>query len=735
MMMLMRILTIMTILIIIISSINFFSSNSYSNKSNGHDCEIQNYINLKETNINNSLLKFPLVFSKNNGQINNNSIKFYIQNTGICFTNSGMLIELKDSMENEGIKLHNQRFEKSLDLYDKQKQNKFLKQQRIIIKQEILNARIIQPIGKNQLEWNSNFFYGNDSSKWCTGVPNYAEIYYQNIYNGIDLRYYFSNNGLKYDFIVHPGADYKQIKIKYQGAEKLLINNKGDLIIKNKIKDIIDSDLFIYQNRNKPLESKFQLWNESEYGFTILGDYNKKEKLIIDPHLVMKSSTMIGGINWDSGFDIRIDKSGNIYLTGTTSSANFPITPDGINTSYNGGLYDIIISKFNNNLTKLLYSTFIGGSGYEYGINLELDNNNNICLSGDTSSQDFPITLNAYDDSYNEQPPSTGPDLFALKLNQSGSKLLFSTYIGGNYGDYCSSLVLDKSNNFIISGTTNSTNFPTTLNAYDLSFNGYQDAFFLRLNHNGTNVTYSTYLGGSNYDGISDILLDKSENLCMTGMTTSIEFPITSNAFDNTYNGGPWSDAFFIEFDMKSSTLNYSTFIGGNKTDIGEKINIDQSGSIVIIGETDSSDFPMTTGVYDSSYNGGSIDAFILKLNHSKLNLNFSTFLGGNKLDRALGIALDSMNNFIVAGYSNSNDFPVTDDAMKNYNVGVDGFIAKLSNDGSKVIYSSFIGGSNSDIFYNIVADLNGNLYLTGETNSTDFKTTEGVFNRFRQDA
>ena len=267
--------------------------------------------------VNNLLTSVPQVFTENRGQLENNEVRFYDQDGAIWFTDDGVWFELREYAETR-------------DQGDSNPLKGFkppepMEYKRVILKQEFVGANHVQPVGRERLSWNSNFFYGNDSSKWCPGVPNYAEIWFENIYDGIDLRYYTAKSGLKYDLIVYPGAVVDQIRIKYTGSEGLEIDGFGNLIIKTPIKDIMDSELFIYQDYNglqHTVNGKFMIYNNLEYGFEILQDYNKYEVLVIDPNVTLDYSTYIGGTNRDligaglidSSGGIAIDSTGNAFI-------------------------------------------------------------------------------------------------------------------------------------------------------------------------------------------------------------------------------------------------------------------------------------------------------------------------------------------------------------------------------------------------------------------------------------
>ena len=672
--------------------------------------------------VNKLLSNMPQAFTENRGQLENDEVRFYAQGGGLWFTNDGVWFEIREEkkLESRESSVGSQ----ELRLATEDWRLKTGEYRRVILKQEFVGANPVRPEGKQRLSWNSNFFYGNDSTKWRTDVPNYQEIYYKNIYDGIDLRYYTNKKGLKYDFIVHPGADIHQIRVKYVGIEGLEINNFGNLIINTSIKDIIDRNLFIYQNYSgsqHQVRGRFKILNNLEYGFELLNNYRKQEILVIDPRL--EYSTYIGGSNSESGRGIAVDSIGNAYITGWTNSSNFPTTT-GIN--YNGGKGDVFILKLNSMGSELIYSTFIGGGGGDGGMGIAVDSKGNAYVTGSTISSDFPTTPRANDTSYN----GGTADVFVLKLNSSGSKLIYSTFIGGIYTDEGLDMAIDTTSNVFVSGYTTSLDFPTTPGAFDTKLNGNNlTGFVFKLNWNGSALIYSTFLGGTELDLGTGIAIDSTGNAFVSGWTMSSDFPTTLEAYDTTYNGG--DDAFVLKLDQNGSALLYSTYIGGSKREgfIYHNIAIDSFGNAFIAGITESSDFPTTSNANDTSHNGGELDVFVLKLDQNGSKLIYSTFIGGSDLDRVGGIAVDLTGNAYVAGRTKSSDFPTTADAYdKSYNGQEDVFVLKLNWNGSRLIYSTFLGGNGTEYCLSIGLDLSNNIYIMGRTWSSDFPTTPGAF-------
>jgi len=311
--------------------------------------------------------------------------------------------------------------------------------------------------------------------------------------------------------------------------------------------------------------------------------------------------------------------------------------------------------------------------------------------------------------------------------------LEYSTYLGGSSFDYAEGIAIDGNRNAYVTGWTGSSDFPTTPSAYDISIDGYADVFITKINASGTDLIYSTFLGGSLGSSPPDcgyaIAVDGNGNAYVAGDTASNDFPTTPGAYDTSYND--WRDAFITKLNSTGTDLIYSTFLGGAKNDICYGITIDVNGNAYVTGDTGSTDFPTTTGVYDTTYNGGDSDVFITKLNSTGSGLVYSTYLGGSTWERGLSIAIDGSGNAYLTGDTTSTDFPAISGAYDtSYNGGEwDAFITKLNSSGSTLLYSTYLGDNSNDCGSGIDIDGNGNAYVTGVTNSTDFPTTPGAYN------
>jgi hypothetical protein len=586
----------------------------------------------------------------------------------------------------------------------------------------------------SQLPGRTNYFIGNDPSKWHADVPRYARVAYQDVYPGVGMAFYGVQRQLEFDFMVAPGASPTPIRLGVSGVSRIWIDDAGNLRLASPAGDLLLHKPVAYQEKDDgrhPVEARFVLTASNQVGFQV-GDYDRSRELVIDPSVTY--ATYLGGSFEDDGNAIAIDTSGNAYITGQTTSTNFPIVPGSYRTTNAGGL-DVFVTKISADGSTLIYSTYVGGSGNDGANAIAVDASGDAFVAGETASAtDFPTTNGALQTKFG----GGGLDAFAFELNSAGTKLTYSTYLGGNGDDVASGLALDGSENAYIVGSTASTNFPTH-NAIQSSIAGQSNGFVTKLNSAGNALVYSTYLGGGTGDLASAVAVDSSNQAYVTGATQNPAFPTTATAFqkscgtDGTCNGGI-ADAFVTVFKADGSAFVYSTFLGGESADQGYGIAVDSAGDAYITGATLSSQFPLKSPI--QKIYGGNQDAFVTALNPAGSALLYSTYLGGSLNDAGTGIAVDGGNNVYVTGQTGSSDFPTANPTQTNLGGDNDAFVTEINSAGSQFLFSTYLGGSlneNSATSISdgtviaigaIAADQAGTgIYVTGNTFSTDFPT------------
>ncbi|GAC1515357.1 MAG: SBBP repeat-containing protein [Terriglobales bacterium] len=566
----------------------------------------------------------------------------------------------------------------------------------------------------------SNYFLGSNPKDWRTGIPNYARVRFHNASPGIDFVFDGNQRQLEYDILVAPGADPASIKIAYEGEQKMQVDGQGDLVIGAGSQEIIQHKPVLYQvvsGTKTPVSGHYVMRGEREVGFAV-GDYDRSRTLVLDP--IISYSTYLGGSGDDAGNAIAVDSAGNAYVTGYTQSTNFPtatpfqaayhlntdafvtkLNPTGtafVYSTYLGGnggdigfgiaadssgnAYvtgsttstdfptlnpiqthgGIFLTKLNPTGTALIYSTYYGGTNSEQANAIAIDSAGDAFIAGQTASTDFP-TKSAF-----QSTPGGNYDAFVTKFNPTGSATIYSTYLGGSSRDTGQGIAVDTLGNAYVTGETFSTNFPTHT---PLQATTSGDSIFVtKLGPSGNALVYSTYFGGNAGQVGNAIAIDPSNNVYVTGTTNSGNFPL-KNAFRKTF-----AFAYLFKLNPAGNGLVYSTYLGGNASDAGTGIAADAAGNAYVTGYTQSADFPTKNPVQPAL--AGLNDAFLIVFNPTGTSLLYSSFLGGSNNDYGAGIALDTNGAAYVTGRTSSTNFPTKNPKQAAFGGGqVDGFITK----------------------------------------------------------
>lgn len=517
------------------------------------------------------------------------------------------------------------------------------------------------------------------------------------------------------------------MRFAYEGVHGLNVNEKGELEIALKNGKLIQRKPYVYQEVDgervevagafKLLEkasetSKAGVRDSFEFGFEV-ASYDKKIPLTIDPILVY--STYLGGSNRDVGYRIAVDGSGNAYITGKTSSTDFPTASPAQGS--NAGIRDAFVTKVNATGTAIVYSTYFGGSNTDIGYGIAVDATGNAYVTGETFSDDFP-TLSPIQGS---RGGGSG-DAFVVKINAAGTALIYSTYLGGSSRDIGWAIDVDGSGSAYMNGETASTDFPTAspFQGSKGSTDFRRDAFVTKVNAAGT-LVYSTYLGGTADDTGYDIAVDGSGNAYITGVTVSTNFP-TASPIQGSFGGA--IDAFVAKINATGTALVYSTYLGGSSNeDFRPSIAVDGAGNAYVTGQTSSPDFPTVFPIQGNI--AGRRDAFVAKINVSGTAFVYSTFLGGRGDDAGYGISVNSSGNAYITGGTSSNNFPLASALQGSFAGFSDVFVTKINLSGTALVYSTYLGGAtHTEHGFGIAVDSFGNAHVTGETISTDFPTT-----------
>jgi len=424
-------------------------------------------------------------------------------------------------------------------------------------------------------------------------------------------------------------------------------------------------------------------------------------------------STYLGGADDDQGYGVAVDGAGNAYLTGSTASADFPVK-NPLQPARRGSS-DAFVTKINAAGAQLTYSTYIGGASSDAGLAITVDAAGSCYLVGDTTSTDFPVKNPI-------QAANRGiSDAFVVKLNAAGSDSVFATYLGGGRQDTAYGVAVNSAGAVYVTGSTSSPDFNVN-NALQSDNLGGADAFVTKISENGAQLSYSTYLGGSGNDSGLSIAVDGAGNAYVTGSTAAANFEV-KDPVQRTNRGS--SDVFVAKISANGAALVYATYLGGSGLDQGLDIAVDQTGSAYVTGVTSSTDFNVRQPLQPNNRGGG--DAFIAKLSATGADLVYSTYFGGGGNDAGYSIAVDGGGAAYIAGLTGSTNLQVQNPLQSGNRGEEDAFIAKINAAGSSVVYATYLGGGKSDAGYGIAVDMSGAAYVTGVTASTDFNTKNAL--------
>ena len=584
-----------------------------------------------------------------------------------------------------------------------------------------------------------NYLRGKDPANWLTNIQTFGKVRLAHIYSGIDLVVYGNQRNFEYDFVVAPQTDAKQIRLAFDGADRVSLDGNGDLVLQVGGDELRQHKPVVYQTiggKKKMVDGRFLLAKDHTASFEI-GEYDHTQPLVIDPTL--SYSTYLGGSSDERGTAIAVDGSKRAYVSGITDSLDFPFK-GGVQSS-NHGKTDIFVTKMWATGGGVIYSTYIGGSSYDGDLvhsGIAVDRFGNAYVAGSTGSADFPGTLAG---------PGGNNDAFALKLNAAGNMLLYSVRFGSSAFDAAYALALDSDGNTYITGIVGTADngdpntFPTTAGAFGTTWScDVECGFVTKLGPTGS-VVYSGFLTGNRLRP-TGIGIDGSRYAYVTGDVWN-GLHTTSSAFmkNPPVKSAPCgicviTSAFVTKISPMGRAIVYSTYLGGDGGDSAEGIAV-LNGNAYVTGSTGSTNFPTTPGAFDRTPSSSS-NAFVTKLNTSGSGLVYSTYLGGSGVDGGKSIAVNSLGQAFVTGSTTSSNFPVKSAIDGTYNGGFDIFVTRLWATGGGLHYSTYFGGSfggapgtgGDDEGLAIRVDANSNAYITGYTISNDFPTTPGAFQR-----
>lgn len=595
----------------------------------------------------------------------------------------------------------------------------------------------VEPIGVGQRSERVNFFHGNDPKDWIVCVPTFDSLIYHEIYPGIDLIFYDSGGRLKYEFHVKPHISHKIIRVEYCGIASLSIDENSNILAS--LDDgfsFVERAPISFQPSaagRTPVSISFDLLSKTRFCYTV-AERDDERPLIIDPLLystyiggsdlegissvrlglngylylaggttshdfpttgdaistnssgdwdafivifdantnTIQYSTYFGGNAYDFISKMEIDATGDMIVAGTTRSANFPVTDGSVQKNYPGGWVGFV-TKLDSTCTRLLFSTYIGGSGYDELFDMTVGRDGDIYLTGLTDSRNFPISPGAYQRWY----AGGEDDVFLTKLASDGSRILFSTFLGGDSFDEAYCVRVDSLKNVYIGGLTSSYNFPVTPDAIQRVNKWSDEGFFIIFDSTGSTLKYSTYFGGDNADLIETLFIDDDGNIVFNGKSSSLDLPVTPGVIQPNRAAPPTTfdvDFFLGKYSPSENKLLWCTYLGGTRSEESWSMVKQVSKNIILFGETRSTDYPVKREFQQS--NAGDVDIVITIIDQNAENILFSTYFGGYSDDRIIGSSIQEKKLFIT-GFTYSIDFPITSLVIQDsLNGDNDGFLA-----------------------------------------------------------
>jgi len=584
--------------------------------------------------------------------------------------------------------------------------------------------------GSKAQEGYYNYFLGNDPSRWKGNIHPYLNIDYKKLYNGIDMHISSEKGNMKYEFIISPGADVSQIRLRYDGPASMKIKN-GNLIVSTSVGDVMEMKPYVYQYINDSrvqVECSYQL-KDNIVTYYFPNDYDVSKPLIIDPTVVFATFTGSTADNW--GFTATYDPQGNFYAGGLANSTGYPVSTGAFQTTFAGGVgttdieyaSDIAIIKYSSDGKNRIWATYVGGKDNERPHSMIVDSANNLVFAGRTYSNDYPTSSTGYSRTFK----GGRADIVVTKISANGSSLIGSTYIGGsaddgvnfdstesgygnlkhNYGDDArSEIEVDKTGNVYVTACTNSTDFPTTTYAYKTTNSGAQDAVIFKMNYDLSSLIWSTYIGGTNDDAGYVLAFDTSQrSLYVAGGTQSSDFPGTTGSLHPTYQGGG-ADGFVLKFKNSAPyTLLSSSFIGTVNYDQCYGVQVDLNNYVYLMGQSLGGHYPITTGAYNNPHS----TQFIQKLDSNLTTSLVSTVFGSGDSTHTnispVAFLVDTCQNIYISGWGGNlfiptmpssvgttDNMPITSDAAQSTTDGRDFYFICLSRDAGSLLYGTYMG-------------------------------------------
>jgi hypothetical protein len=595
----------------------------------------------------------------------------------------------------------------------------------VTVEQRFLGCEDTLPSGRLQRTYVENHIVGRDPTDWIDGARSFNEVYYEDIYPSIDLRFYFLEGRFKYDFVLERAGDAALIKMEYIGVEQVIVDDRtGELVVVTPAGSFRDTQPVLFQG-DTIVPGGYAVTKDNLVAYTVPMTIYEDEPLVIDPGLLF--CTYVCGGSWDEFINIDVDDDGYIYIVGRSRSDNFPVTPGVFCQTFNGGEYDGVLIKMLANGTDLVFSTYMGGPGEDVLQDIKVRPDGSILLMGYTDDPDFPTTTDAMNTTING-----ATDIFIGVMNSTGDRFTYCTFWGGEDTDYSKGWVFDDTGDVYFTGATTSVNLTCTDGAYCQTYiGGEQDAYLVKMDSSLKAVEYCTYFGGTAKEEWISIDVTPDGKVYLAGDTWSTDFPTTAGAFCQTKNMTD-RDIFLASFDDQGD-LEQCTLVVGNVTDSVCDIEILPDGRVVVVGYTSSPTFPFTDDANDTTLTGAQ-DGFLLVFDEGLSSLEYGTFIGGAQTgsERVYGLeVMPDGKTLAISGLTGSDNLNTTQGSFKPFRSDrLESFVAVVDIENSSYRYQTYIGGSQNDYstWSSIHVDKEGYIYHGSRSLSTDLFITEGAY-------
>jgi FOG: PKD repeat len=600
-----------------------------------------------------------------------------------------------------------------------------------VISERWVGGKVQTIKGEEELQTKVSYFIGNDPSKHRSNLPTYRYVSLGEVWSGVEVKLKATQKTVEKLFYIKPGADPSKIVVQVDGAEGLKLSKDGEIIIKTGLGELKLSKPIAWQEKDGkklPVEVSYKLIGKNRYSFEV-AKADPSLPIVIDPIL---QSTYLGGSNNNEVYALAVHPTtGEVYVAGLTESIDFPNTSGGAQERKSGG-DEAFVVRLDKDLTQILQATYLGGSRWDEARALAIHpTTGEVYVAGYTESANFPKATGGAQKRYGGKG-----DTFVARLDKDLTKILQSTYLGGKGLDVAYALAIHPTTGEVyVAGLTESANFPKATGGAQTNCNNCNgrlfsyDVFVARLNSNLTQILQSTYLGGKDSDVAYALAIHPTTGeVYVAGLTESIDFPNTSGGAQEVHGGGKW-DAFVARLNSNLTQILQSTYLGGKRLDAVFALAVHpKTGDVYVAGYTLSTNFPKTAGGAQTGHRGGSEDAFVARLNKDLTKILQSTYLGGNNSDIAHALAIHPTTGEVyVAGETESTNFPgVARGAQKSKGKKGDAFVARLNSNLTKILRSTYLGGSGYDYATALAISSTGDVYVAGHTLSEDFPKATG---------